>query len=296
MWFGSAIVTCVLSVAQTASAQTPQGRMVDIGGRKLHLNCTGGGSPTVILEAGLGDSSLVWTLVQPKLAAMTRVCSYDRSGTAWSHDAGPQHGLSHAADDLNQLLKISGERAPYLLVGHSWGGWLVTVYARRHLENVAGVVLVDSSVGFDPPVIEKMPESQGGGPPTGPMIMKKSSDDKDDPFKRLPASSYQSYLWAESLQRFDDVDDPDEPLVTVQHATSGKVPLDSKPLVLIAARKADGLIDQDTEKGKAIRSKILNLSRTSTLMYADCGHHVQLEKPDVVVAAVQHVLDALHRH
>ena len=206
------------------------------------------------------------------------------------------HGLSHAADDLNQLLKISGERAPYLLVGHSWGGWLVTVYARRHLENVAGVVLVDSSVGFDPPVIEKMPESQGGGPPTGPMIMKKSSDDKDDPFKRLPASSYQSYLWAESLQRFDDVDDPDEPLATVQHATSGKVPLDSKPLVLIAARKADGLIDQDTEKGKAIRSKILNLSRTSTLMYADCGHHVQLEKPDVVVAAVQHVLDALHRH
>jgi len=295
IWFGSAIVTCVLSVAQTASAPTPQGRMVDIGGRKLHLNCTGGGSPTVILEAGLGDSSLVWTLVQPKLAAMTRVCSYDRSGTAWSHDAGPQHGLSHAADDLDQLLKISGERAPYLLVGHSWGGWLVTVYARRHLENVAGVVFVDSSVGFDPPVIEEMPESQGGGPPTGPMIMKKSSDDKDDPFKRLPASSYQSYLWAESLQRFDDVDDPDEPLATVQQATSGKVPLDSKPLVLIAARKADGLIDQDTEEGKAIRNKILNLSRTSTLMYADCGHHVQLEKPDVVVAAVQHVLNALHR-
>lgn len=295
IWFASALLTCVLSVAQTTSAPTPPGRMVDIGGRKLQLNCTGGGSPTVILEAGLGDSSLVWTLIQPKLAAMTRVCSHDRSGTAWSHEAGPQHGLSHAADDLDHLLRISGERPPYLLVGHSWGGWLVTVYARRHLENVAGIVLVDSSVGFDPPVIEKMPESQSGGPPTGPMIMKKSSDDKDDPFKKLPASSYQAYLWAESLQRFDDVDDPDEPLATVQRATSGKFPLDSKPLVLVVARKADGVIDQDTEKGKAIRTKILNLSRASTLMYADSGHHVQLEKPDVVVAAVQQAIDKIHR-
>jgi pimeloyl-ACP methyl ester carboxylesterase len=282
------------SVAQESSPPRPPGRMINFEGRRLHLNCSGQGSPTVVLEAGLGDSSLAWTLVQPKLATMTRVCSYDRSGTAWSHDAGPPHGLSHAANDLNQLLKISGERAPYLLVGHSWGGWLVTVYARRHLEDVAGIVLVDSSVGFDPPVIEKMPESQDGGPPTGPMIMKKSSDDKDDPFKRLPASSYQSHLWAESLQRFDDVDDPDEPLATVQHATSGEFPLDSKPLVLIAARKADGLIDQDTEKGKAIRSKILNLSRTSILMYADSGHHVQLEKPDVVVAAVREVIDKAH--
>ena len=296
IWLASVILTCGLCAPQTASAPTPPGRMVDIGGRKLHLNCAGGGSPTVILEAGLGDSSLVWTLVQPKLAAITRVCSYDRSGTAWSHDAGPQHGLSHAADDLNQLLKISGERPPYLLVGHSWGGWLVTVYARRHLENVAGIVLVDSSVGFDPPVIEKMPESQGGGPPTGPMIMKKSLDDKDNPFKRLPASSYQAYLWAESLQRFDDVDDPDEPLATVQRATSGQFPLDGKPLVLVTARKADGVIDQDTEKGKTIRTKILNLSRTSTLMHADSGHHVQLEKPDVVVAAVQQVMDRIRLH
>ena len=243
----------------------------------------------------LGDSSLVWTLVQPKLATMTRVCSYDRSGTAWSHDAGPQHGLSHAADDLDRLLKISGEHSPYLLVGHSWGGWLITVYARRHLENVAGIMLVDSSVGFDPPVIEKMPESQNGGPPTGPLIVKKNSDGKDDPFKRLPASSYRAYLWSESLPRFDDVDDPDEPLATVQHAASGEFPLDSKPLVLIAARKADGLIDQDTEKGKAIRSKILNLSRTSTLIYADSGHHVQLERPDVVVDAVRQIMDRMHR-
>jgi len=105
----------------------------------------------IVLETGLGDSSLAWSLVQPKLATTTRVCSYDRSGTAWSHDAGPQHGLSKAADDRNRLLRISGEPPPYLLVGQSWGGWLITGSARRHLELVAGIVLVDSSGGFDPP-------------------------------------------------------------------------------------------------------------------------------------------------
>jgi hypothetical protein len=76
----------------------------------------------------------------------------------------------------------------------------------------------------------------------------------------------------------------------MRHAVSGEFPLDSKPLVLIAVRKADGLIDQDMEKGKAIRSKILNLSRTSTLMYANSAHCVQLEKPDVVVVAVRQIL------
>ena len=71
-------------MAQTASVPSPPGRMVNIDGRKLHLNCSGRGNPTVVLEAGLGDSSLVWSLVQSKLTATTRVCSYDQSGTAWS--------------------------------------------------------------------------------------------------------------------------------------------------------------------------------------------------------------------
>jgi len=292
-WGASLLVMSSLSAAQTISVPPSPGRMVNIDGRKLHLNCIGQGSPTVVLEAGLGDSSLAWSLVQPKLATATRVCSYDRSGTAWSHDAGPQHGLAKAADDLDRLLRTSGESSPYLLVGHSWGGWLITVYARSHLENVAGIVLVDSSVGFDPPVIEKMPESQVGGPPAGPLIMKKSSDE-DDPFKKLPASAGKAYQWTQSLPRFDDVDDPDEPLATVQTATRGEFPLDSKPLVLVVARRG-GAMGEDTDKGKMIRSKVLSLSRESTLMYANSGHHVHLEEPDTVVAAVRKITDKARR-
>jgi pimeloyl-ACP methyl ester carboxylesterase len=276
-----------VALAQSAPVPGPPGRFVDIGGRRLHLNCAGNGGPTVVLEAGLGDSSLVWSLVQPKIATSNRVCSYDRSGTAWSNDAGPQHGLSGAADDLDRLLKALGELGPYLLVGHSWGGWLVTVYARRHPENVAGIVLVDSSVGFDPPVIEKMPEPKAGGPPAGPLVMKKGADEGDT-FKRLPSAAYRAYVWTQSLPRFDDVDDPDEPMTTVQSATKGEFPLDSKPLVLIAARHG-GALGEDSVKGELIRSEVLRLSRKSSLMYARSGHYVQLDEPDTVVAAVQEV-------
>ncbi len=285
------LAMCFVCAAQGAPGPPAPGRMVDVGeGRKLHLNCVGDGTPTVVLEAGLGDSSLAWSLVQPKLATTTRVCSYDRSGTAWSHDAGPQHGLARAAHDLDALLRASGERPPYVLVGHSWGGWLITVWARRHLEKVAGLVLVDSSVGFDPPVIEKMPASHAGGPPSGPMVMKKSSDE-NDPFKKLPPSAAKQYAWTQSLRRFDDVDDPEEPLATVQAATRGPLPLDSKPLVIIAARRGDGALGQDTPKGKTVRSEVLGLSRRSTLMYASSGHYVHLEEPDTVIAAVREVID-----
>jgi len=292
--WGSLLLAAGVACAQTAAGPEPPGRMVDIGGgRRLHLNCAGSGGPTVVLDAGLGDSSLVWALVQTKLAAVTRVCSYDRSGTAWSHEAGPQHGLSRAADDLDRLLRNAGEHAPYVLVGHSWGGWLVMVYARRHLEDAAGMVLVDSSVGFDPPVIEKMPESPGGGPPSGPMIIKMGADEEDS-FKKLPPDVRDKYLRMKSLQRFDDVDDPDEPLATVQAATRGKFPLESKPLVLIAARRG-GALGEETEKGRHIRSEVLRLSRKSSLLYANCGHYVQLDEPDTVVAAVQEVIGSAAR-
>jgi pimeloyl-ACP methyl ester carboxylesterase len=279
--------------AQTPSPPAPPGRIVDIGGRRLHLNCAGHGSPTVVLDAGLGDSSLAWSLVQPKLATTARVCSYDRAGTAWSHDAGPQHGLSNAAEDFDRLLKASGERAPYVLVGHSWGGWLVAVYARRHPENVAGIVLVDSSVGFDPPVIEKMPESISGGPPSGPMTIRKSSE-ADDPFKRLPPDIYKAYQWTQSMPRLPDVDDPDEPLATVQSATRGDFPLDSKPLVIIAAKR-EGALGEDTQKGETVRSKTLGLSHNSKLVYAESGHYVHLEEPDVVIDAVREVMERARR-
>jgi len=120
------------------------GRLVGIGGYGLHLNCSGTGSPTVVLESGIGDVAVEWALVQPGIAKLSRVCSYDRAGYGGS-DSGPFPRTSRQiADELHALLHNAGEPAPYVLVGHSFGGYNVRVFAGEYPEDVAGLILVDS--------------------------------------------------------------------------------------------------------------------------------------------------------
>ena len=123
----------------------PPGRMVDIGGYKLHLNCTGEGSPTVILEAGNGTMSAGWAWIQPELAKTTRVCSYDRAGSAWSETGPEPRDGVHIAQELHALLAKGGVRGPLVLVGHSFGGLYVRQYAALYSSEVAGLVLVDAA-------------------------------------------------------------------------------------------------------------------------------------------------------
>jgi pimeloyl-ACP methyl ester carboxylesterase len=112
----------------------------------MHLYCTGTGSPTVVLEAGLGDFSLsAWSSVQPQLSAMTRTCSYDRAGTGWSDPAPERATLDGITADLHALLQVAGVTTPVVLVGHSLGGPLVRRFAVRYPGEVAGLVLVDGS-------------------------------------------------------------------------------------------------------------------------------------------------------
>jgi pimeloyl-ACP methyl ester carboxylesterase len=123
----------------------PPGRLVDIGGYRLHVDCTGSGTPTVILEAGLGDFGLSWSEVQPALAKSTRVCSYDRAGLGWS-DAGPSpRDPTRETDELHTLLSRADIAPPYLVVGHSYGGDLSRLFVRRFPQGVAGLVLVEAS-------------------------------------------------------------------------------------------------------------------------------------------------------
>ena len=123
------------------------GRRYDVGGYKMHLDCTGadGGSPTVILESGLGDTYISWRKVQPEIAKFTRVCSYDRAGLGFS-DSSPKPRTSHViAQELHALLNAAGIAPPYVLVGHSMGGYDVRLYASLYRSEVAGMVLVDAS-------------------------------------------------------------------------------------------------------------------------------------------------------
>lgn len=121
------------------------GQLVDVGGYRLHLNCTGSGSPTVVLLPGAGEISATWGWIAPAVARDARVCAYDRAGRGWSEGAtSEQDGVALAAD-LRNLLARAHETGPFVLVGHSFGGLYVLNFAARYPEEVAGVVLLDST-------------------------------------------------------------------------------------------------------------------------------------------------------
>lgn len=119
------------------------GKSVGVGGYDLNIDCTGKGSPTVVLVSGLGVPASGWRLVQPGIASLTRVCSYDRAGYGWS-DPGPMpRTLSQLAKELHALLENAGEKPPYILVAHSFGKGSVLVYNKLYPDEVAGMVLVE---------------------------------------------------------------------------------------------------------------------------------------------------------
>ena len=121
--------------------------LVDVGGRQLYLTCQGEGSPTVVMEAGGRGNSGSWQLVQPEVAQFTRVCAYDRAGNGYSESAPVLDTAQTISDELHSLLANARIDGPYVLVGHSLGGILVRVFASRYLDEVVGMVLVDTGHG-----------------------------------------------------------------------------------------------------------------------------------------------------
>lgn len=134
-----------IAARRDIDATPPPGRLVDIGGHRLHIWCTGSGSPVVVLESGLGGSGVDWGFVQPEAAQFTRVCSYDRAGLGYS-DAGPSpRTAARIARELRALLDRSAIHDPLVLAGASSGGLSMRMFATAHPERVKGLVLVDAS-------------------------------------------------------------------------------------------------------------------------------------------------------
>ena len=133
---------------------------MDIGGYELHKNCTGRGSPTVIVDAGNGDFSLSWVKIQSELAKFTRICTYDRAGYGWSDPSPEQRTAKVMAEELHTLLSNAGVEPPHVLVGHSLGGYTVRMYADLYPSEVAGMILVDAGhedqLKKFPPEFEKL--------------------------------------------------------------------------------------------------------------------------------------------
>lgn len=128
--------------------KTPPGTLVDIGDYKLHVNDTGeqqANQPIVILEATVGANSLDWQEIQPHIAEKARVISYDRAGNGWSENASTARTPENLADDLHKLIQALDIETPLVLAGHRYGGMFVRKYAEKYPDDIAGLVLVDSS-------------------------------------------------------------------------------------------------------------------------------------------------------
>jgi len=128
-----------------ANAYPMAGQLIDVGGHRLHLHCTGSGSPTVVLQPGGGDFSSAMAWIAPAVAADSRVCVYDRAGRGWSEPADSPQDATQIATELHTLLQRGNVPGPYVLAGHSFGGLYVLTYADRYPGDVAGMVLIDST-------------------------------------------------------------------------------------------------------------------------------------------------------
>jgi pimeloyl-ACP methyl ester carboxylesterase len=171
----------------------PPGELVDVGGHSLHINCVGEGSPTVILESGSGATSVDWANIQPEVADTTRVCAYDRAGSGWS-EPGPGPGdPQQIAAELHTLLGNAGIDGPYILVGHSFGGLYVLMYADLYPNEVEGMVLVDSSH----PEQSRRSAGAQATHETSTLVLPSTQSLGDKPLAVITAGEQQEPIWFE---------------------------------------------------------------------------------------------------
>ena len=279
-----------LATRRDLAATPPPGRLVDIGGYRLHLWCTGDGAPAVILDTGLGGSSTGWGFVQPEVARFTRVCSYDRAGMGYS-DPGPSPRTARRiATELAELLVRSGMSGPVVLVGASSAGFGIRVFASDHAERAAGLVLVDASHEDDvhevPAMARFVPLLSTVGALRLFGVSFGQSLESLAPSVR-PFAEATSFRTAGYLAAADELSHIRE---SAEEARRSRRTLTIPVLVVTGARGAD-------EKWRQLQQDQASLSERGCLIIArQSGHVVAVEQPEIVVDAIRTVVNAARGH
>jgi len=307
----------------------PPGQLIDLGEWRLHLNCQGKAAPSqpvVLLEAGAGDFSVDWSLVQPAVARFARVCSYDRAGSGWS-DLGPRPRTMHQIVwELHTLLDKAGVKPPFVLVGHSYGGWLVRLYASMYPEVAAGMVLVEA--GADNPrrllpdgkVVHASDLAKGAPIPavktSGPLresdipprilslieagVRDAGPHANDPPRDKLPAAAQRMREWTLSQVKHaasnDNPFEAEELAAMFAERSKKENLLGDMPLIVLSRGISEGegpKAQANEEEHKRDQASLVSLSRRGKQVVAlRSGHHIPLDEPDLVVAAIRDVLAA----
>ena len=284
----AAIFLARLLQAQPLPSPPPLGTLIDAGGYRVHLYCTGAGSPVVFIAGGF---SFDWDLVQPQIAKIAKVCTYDVAGTAWS-DPGPSATCQDRVTEVHNVIRNAQIERPFVFVGFSIGALVARQYAALYPGEIAGMVIVDHA--FLPP--EDGPPPSSPAPPLGgdspPVLISKTpivfTTEESSHFTNLPPRDRDLQHWAESRQPFPDtakaaVD------CTVQLKVTDRLPhpLGHIPLLIVSTG--------NTSPGyAALQRKLLSLSSNSKrLMASESFHSVEIDQPDVVIDGIRQVVEAV---
>lgn len=298
--------------ARVARELPAPGQLVDIGGRRIQLDCRGTGTPTVVLESGLDAlGSLSWSAVQDSIATTTRVCAYARAGILWSDSAAAPFNTIGAASDLHAALKRAGEEAPFVLVGHSIGGLYIVKYTELYGADIAGLVLVDSS---HPDQVERLERATGASMTlaTGVMslgariawtgILRFANLDGAPP--SAPRAVHQAVAAYMPISLPALVSEAKA--LPATFATLQRPRLGARPLIVLTAMaemSAEELqaMSMTSEQGRqklaawiTLQDEITGWSTNSRHeLVRDSSHYIQFDRPDVVVRAVREVVDSI---
>jgi pimeloyl-ACP methyl ester carboxylesterase len=264
----------------------------------MHINCSGQGTPTVVLDSGLGDSFISWEKVQPQIAKFTRVCSYDRAGIGYS-DPSPRARMSQViAEELHALLEAAQISPPYVLVGHSMGGYDVRVFAGRYRSEVAGMVLVDAS---HPEQEKRLPVELGGMEaswlreaeflaltmPLGvPRLL--GLCDENPVARAVECNFHTAREGVKEMKAFRES--------ASQAAASGS--LGDVPLIVLShdpdkpsAELPADLVKPTNDAWEKMQEEMAHLSTRGTQSIAKgSAHYIQVDRPDAVIDAVRTVV------
>lgn len=279
------------------------GRLVEVGGYKMHIDCMGQGTPTVILDSGLGDSYISWRKVQPQIAQFTRICSYDRAGQGYSDPSPNPRTSKNFAEELHALLHNAGISGPLILVGHSMGGFDVRLYSSLYRSEVGGMVLVDSSHPDQqkrfPPALNDMDATwlreQEFFEFTMPLgIPRLLGFCGHDPEVRAAECNFRSMR--ENVAELKSISES-----AAQTAATGS--LGDMPLAVLSSDPTrpqpdlpEDLVKPTNDAWQQMQRELAHLSTRGTQMVAkNSGHYIQLDRPEVVIDAVRRMVDQVRQ-